>query len=296
MANKEEILFKCESLKKPLFSFDETEKKVKIESKSEDRLGSYLAGLIEGDGYISINNKKKVILGITLNLKDKPLAEKLLNLIGIGFIVKRKSSSIELRFTSKISLCRIIKLVNGKFRTPKIDQLFKLIDWINLNHAMNFSKLPLDLTPLNNNSWLSGFIDSDGGFYIRHSLKQIICKFNLEQRMLYPKTLESYKPILDLICLNFNVKLGIRNRTNYKNSYYIIRVENQKSTKILIDYLDKFPLFSSKYLDYLDWKKAFLIIINKTHLSEKGRNNILLFKNSMNTNRTYFNWDHLNKI
>src|ERR1700749_811696 len=94
----------------------------------ELRLGSYLAGLIEGDGYISINNKNRVIIGITFNLKDKPLAEKLLGMIGKGFIAKRKTSSIELRFTSKVSLCRIITLINGKFRTPKIDQLFKLID------------------------------------------------------------------------------------------------------------------------------------------------------------------------
>jgi hypothetical protein len=96
--------------------------------KRECLFGSYLAGLIEGDGYISINNKNRVIIGITFNLKDKPFAVKLLGMIGKGFIAKRKTSSIELRFSSKVSLCRIITLINGKFRTPKIDQLFKLID------------------------------------------------------------------------------------------------------------------------------------------------------------------------
>ena len=83
-------------------------------------LSYYLAGLIEGDGYISINNKNKVILGITFNIKDLYLAEKLLNYFGQGLIVKRKTNSIELRFTSVKVLKKIINLVNGKFRTPAL--------------------------------------------------------------------------------------------------------------------------------------------------------------------------------
>jgi hypothetical protein len=91
-------------------------------------LAHYLAGLIEGDGYISITNQNRVIIGITFNIKEIPLAEKLLSLLGKGSIVKRKGNSIELRFSSKKTLCNIIELINGKFRTPKIDQLYKLID------------------------------------------------------------------------------------------------------------------------------------------------------------------------
>ena len=67
-------------------------------------LGFYLAGLIEGDGYISITNQNRVILGIIFNIKDQPLAEKVLNLLGKGFIAlqkKRQTNSIELRFSEK---------------------------------------------------------------------------------------------------------------------------------------------------------------------------------------------------
>lgn len=309
MANITSRLFKClypfsffkfkkATYRTPIF------KKIKSYSslprlprKTQDcKLGSYLAGLIEGDGYISINNRNRVLIGITFNSKDHVLAEKLLLLIGKGYIVKRKTCSIELRFSSKSSLCSVINLVNGKFRTPKIDQLFKLIDWINLNHSTNYVKLALDSSPINSNRWLSGFIDADGGFYIRHSLKQIICKFSLEQRMTYPKTLESYETILSKISDYLNVKLAIRERTSYKNSYYIIRVENHKSLNILIDYLNVNPLLSSKYLDFLDWQKAFSIIISKTHFTEEGRKSIFILKNSMNNNRKIFNWEHLNKL
>jgi hypothetical protein len=272
----------------------------KINSKTltnkELNLSYYLAGLIEGDGYISINNKNKVLIAITFNIKDKPLADKLLIILGLGkgFIVKRKTNSIELRFSSIISLKKIINLINGKFRTPKIEQLYKLIDWINKNHNTNFKKLPLDNSSLDNNSWLAGFIDADGCFYIRYSKKQIICKFNLEQRMIYPKTNESYKFILDQISLFLNVKLAIRNRLNYKNSYFIIKVENQNSIKILINYLTNNKLLSSKYLDFLEWNNAFKEILNKNHLLEEGKKKIYLYKNNMNNKRIYFNWDHLN--
>jgi len=267
-----------------------------ILKNNELNLSYYLAGLIEGDGYISINNKNKVIIAITFNIKDKPLADKLLINLGLGkgFIVKRKSNSIELRFSSIISLKKIINLINGKFRTPKIEQLYRLIDWINKNHNTKFKKLSLDNSSLENNSWLAGFIDADGSFYIRYSKKQIICKFNLEQRMIYPKTNESYKIILDQICLFLNVKLAIRNRLNYKNSYYIIKIENQNSIKILINYLTNNKLLSSKYLDFLDWNNAFKEIINKNHFTDEGKNKIYLAKNNMNNKRIYFNWDHLN--
>ncbi|OAX30659.1 homing endonuclease, partial [Rhizopogon vinicolor AM-OR11-026] len=213
-------------------------------------LGHYLSGLIEGDGYISITKKDGVILGITFNFKDKPLAEKLLSCLGKGSIIKRKTNSIELRISHKKTLCQIIDLINGKFRTPKIDQLYKLIDWMNKKHSMNIDKLPINDNAIFNDSWLSGFIDADGNFYIRNSLKQIICKFSLEQRMIYPKTNENYNMILNKICLSLKIKLHIRKRISIKNSYYIIRVENQNAIKLLISYLDNYPLLSSKHLDF----------------------------------------------
>lgn len=90
--------------------------------------GFYLSGLIEGDGYISITTENRVILCITFNLKDQPLAEKLLNLLGKGFIAKRKTNCIELRFSAlaparnrsgagqgeKKTIFKIVTLINGK--------------------------------------------------------------------------------------------------------------------------------------------------------------------------------------
>jgi hypothetical protein len=168
---------------------------------------------------------------------------------------------------------------------------------MNKQHSMDIKILPLNESSILNDSWLSGFIDADGCFYIRNSLKQIICKFALEQRMIYPKTNENYNFILNKICVALNVKLYSKIRegseSKSKDSYYIIRVENQNSIKLLIDYLDIYPLLSSKHLDFICWKIVFNEIINKNHKTVEGRKIVSEQKGQMNDSRTFFNWDHL---
>lgn len=55
----------------------------------------------------------------------------------------------------------------------------------------------------------------------------------------------------------------------------------------------KYPLFSSKLLDFSDWEKAHNILNSKI---KQDRLKLILLKNAMNTKRTYFNWDHLNLL
>jgi len=54
-------------------------------------------------------------------------------------------------------------------RTPKIEALHNLIDWLNARPKDGFKliKLGLDYTSLGNNPWLAGFIEADGNFVLR---------------------------------------------------------------------------------------------------------------------------------
>ena len=138
-------------------------------------LKTYLAGLFEGDGHIWIQNtdmKKKhnPRFCITFSLKNEPLAKKLLDIIGSGFIrYKPKDNACVLVVSPLTGLKKIVYLINGELRTPKIHQLYKLIDWLNKNHNTSIEKLPLKKGSLTNDSWLSGFIDSDGSFSVQHT-------------------------------------------------------------------------------------------------------------------------------
>ena len=82
-----------------------------------------------------------------------------------------------------------------------------------------------------------------------------------------------------------------KNRTNYLE--YVIKTSKIESNLILISYLEKYPLFSSKYLNYNDWKLVVNLIANKKHKTMQEKDEIRLIRDGMNNNRTQFIWDQL---
>jgi len=271
-------------------------------NNNEYNFNSYLAGLFEGDGHIWIPKnqdmkKHNPRFCITFNKKDLPLAKKILEKIGFGFIrIKTKENAVVLTVSSIKGLKIILNWINKFLRTPKIYQVNKLINWLNVYHKTDFSILSKNNTLLNLDSWLAGFIDADGGFlisFIKNKLNnKVTVKFTMtiEQRMIAG---ESYESIMKLISDFFGINLRIRYQKSTLRSYYRIVVTSKKSILILINYLDKYNLFSSKYLNYKDWKLGTTIKFNNKILSDKNKNDILYLKMNMNNKRTYYNWEHM---
>lgn len=62
-------------------------------------------------------------------MKNEPLAKKLLELVGSGFIrYKLQDKACVLVVSPVVGLKKIVNLINGELRTPKIHQLYALID------------------------------------------------------------------------------------------------------------------------------------------------------------------------
>ena len=54
------------------------------------------------------------------------------------------------------------------------------------------------------------------------------------------------------------------------------------SARNVINYFDHYHLLSTKHINYLKWRKAYLIIQKKDHLTKEGLEKIIKLKNTMN--------------
>ena len=94
------------------------------------------------------------------NIKDKPVLDFLTNKFGGNVYLTAKGIAARLMIRDLKSVVNVVNNINGKLRTPKIQRFHKMIDFLNLYYGTNLSKLPLDNSPLSENAWLTGFIDS----------------------------------------------------------------------------------------------------------------------------------------
>lgn len=59
-----------------------------------------------------------------------------------------------------------------------------------------------------------------------------------------------------------------------------------KALKVVIDHFDKYPLISQKYGDYFLFKQAYLLMVNREHLTLEGLRKIISIRASMNNGLT----------
>jgi hypothetical protein len=253
--------------------------------------------LFEGDGHISFAPQYIPRWHITAHKKNLPFIEHLHSFIGFGFIRHKTQDKAEvLTIGNSDGLLKIVELLNGRLYTPKITEFHMLIDWLNTHKELNIQKLSLKKDNLNN-AWFSGFSDADSNFYLRTTTgkkERFAATFRIDQRIVDPHG-ESYEPIMTLIANEFKGSLNVVQKANGK-SYFHLNCNTSESLDLLINYFEKYPLLSSKFLDYECWKDAITIKRNNKPLADTDKKNIIILKNQMNNNRKIFSWQHLRNI
>lgn len=266
-------------------------------------LGSYLAGLIEGDGSIIVpkifrdskNRLTYASIQISFPTKDYPLYSLLRFVIGHGSISKKsKVAAYVYTINNLTGLVKIVNLVNGYLRTPKILDFVDLIKYLNLKSpGLNLVALPTDNSPLDSNAWTAGFIEADGSFQVRTSLNSKYPRLGLSFELTQPRVNHdghsNYK-YMEKIAEFLSVQVNfIRNDRKYPQ--YRVRTSTVQSNLILSNYLSRYPLRGTKHMDFTDWS----LILNyfRDNVQWQKVDHISALKTGMNDSRTNFNWSFL---
>ena len=177
------------------------------------------------------------------------------------------------------------------------NNLSYLNEVISIKKGMNKGKLydtrwnylknkTFDLKP----EWVQAFIDGEGTFQCR--IADAVSR-DSKYTSINP-TLEIAQNSHDVFVLNAIIKFfGIG---YLKPKYDITSLDASKSSrsvsraifnqsKYIINFVDKYPMFTRKHLDFLDWKEIVTLKQKNTHKTMDGKNHMLGLKQGMNRGR-----------
>lgn len=243
-----------------------------LKPANSTEFGHYLAGLIDGDGHFS--NAQQLI--IVFNILDIQLAYYIKKQLGHGNVRKVKNkNAVVLIVANKKGIEIIINLINNKFRT--CSKFYQITNNILANpQYLEFSNtftLSLNTSQNLENHWLAGFSDADASFQIKlidHNDKtEVRLNYQIDQKKDY---------ILILIKGFLGGNIGYRKS---QDTYYYGST-SYGSAKNVISYFDRYHMLSTKHVNYLKWRKAYIIVQNKDHLNEAGLIKIKSLKSTMN--------------
>jgi hypothetical protein len=233
--------------------------------------GWYLAGLIDADGsFSSFDPVSQPKLTICFHLKDIHLAYKIRTLISYGTVskIKNKNSCIYVLTNHNGFLFLLPLLFNKLQHQQKRLRYQSLCHFFNLSFPSPFLPIvpssvdssSLFPFPLLHNYWLAGFIDGDGSLQIK-LLTRRFSKFDLS----FPKIKYEVRLQLQIeLCQDcFYLLAPIKNvlggnlyfRKSISSYYY--NTTSFLVFKKLVHYLDRYPLCSNKYKEYVIWRRAY---------------------------------------
>lgn len=267
-----------ETLRNEIVSDTENVKDISVHNSkhlkpiSDNQFGHYLAGLIDGDGHFSSAQQ----LVIVFSGSDVSLAYFIKKRLGFGNVRKVKDKNDCLLIVSNTEgLTKVINLINGKLRTSKYNQVLNNIlihpRYYNLKQSINFK---INSTNDFNNHWIAGLSDANASFQIK-----VVPKATKSEIGLNYQIDQKNKDILNLIKDYFggNVSYKLKDEYSYSSDTY-------GSARKIIKYFDKYHLQSTKYINYLKWRKAYVLIQKRLHLTEQGINQLIRLKDSMKYN------------
>ncbi len=74
---------------------------------------------------------------------------------------------------------------------------------------------------------------------------------------------------------------------------YTVITRSFRANGLVCNYFDKYPMFGTKQLNYLNWRRIYMLIACKQHLTERGITEYKRIKLNHNTAHSTWTWAHL---
>ena len=164
-----------------------------FDSTDSLKFNEWLAGLIDGDGYLLLTKKGYVSCVICMDVRDKKALDIVLHKYGGSIKAISGAKALKYKLRNKKGLLHLINDINGLIRNPiRILQINKLC----VKYGIEL-KYPKPLTY--HNGWLSGFIDSDGSVYLNEKSGQVFISVSQKNKFLLEPLISLYGGRIDIL-------------------------------------------------------------------------------------------------
>jgi len=243
---------------------------------SDEDFGYFFAGLVDSDGHFD----KIPQLVISFHLNDMRVAYFIKSFIGHGRVrIEKNKNAGRYVLTNKAGLVRAFSLLSNKLRHPAKKKQYR--ERIENNSLLQNSKTkpiieqnffaasPHQVVdqPQLNPYWLAGFIAGDGSFQVKMARRKDYASSpkRTEVRLVLQVDHEE-ESILKFLQDHLGGYIGYRKS---QNTYYYSTVSFVNAAK-LIQFLDRAHLVGSKMIQYVLWRRAFLIVQRGEHKTDRG--------------------------
>jgi len=260
----------------------EKKKKIIINEKTQqaNRI-DWVIGFAEGDGcfYVSKSNPRVLRQEFIITQKDPKVLYKVKQFLGFGRV---ESHGAYFRYIvgDIQGTKKIIDIFNGNLCLYKTHARFtRYVETFNLRISLkkyqSLAYQPIHVKEKKqvhfDSAWFSGLIDAEGCFSTVITAKTKQLRFAIDQK--------DEKELMERI----KIALGggsfhVRKTTNFRFQYFHVRPDEQDP---LVQYLEKYPLQSEKYIDYVRWKTLRYHFLNGEHLESQSLERLQGIKESL---------------
>lgn len=160
----------------------------------------------------------------------------------------------------------------------------KILTTLLVNNNKNYSTSSINDSRGNNTNliidpnFLTGFTDAEGSFVL-----SITKSDNVKSGwVIKPRFAISLHKKDRFILEALKNYLGVGEIYTQGTASIQYRVFSIKDLQLVIDHFDKYPLISQKFGDYSLFKQAYLLLVNKEHLTPEGLRKIIAIRASIN--------------